>query len=114
MSKTIVYEKLRKFEHSEPWNRCGAHVIMRGSEYVGKILCRYPKDGMGRMDVFLWDWTQPGEAQPIQHSYASGCGYDKLAAAMDGMTFGGIVLKDHPTDWRKQLRDAGYTLIGVL
>lgn len=114
--KTSVYEKLKEAERSPAWERAGAYAIMRGADYAGKILCKYPKDGMGPLTVFLWDWT--GEevegAREIQIGRASGCGYDKLAAALDGLKFGKLVLGDHPKEWKNQLHEAGFTLLNVL
>ena len=115
MSKTSVYERLRAAEASPAWNRASAYVIMKGAHYAGKILCKHPVDGMGPLEVFLWDWSsEKGEVPPIQHASVRGCGFDKLAAGMDGLKFGGIELKDHPTDWKKQLRDAGFEVLSVL
>lgn len=115
-SRVDVYERLRKAEESPAWNRASAYVIMRGAEYVGKILCKHPHDGMGPLELFLWDWTGENSINKlgIQRARITGCGFDKLAAGMDGLIFGGIELKDHPTDWKTQLRDAGYTLLSVL
>lgn len=114
--KSSVYEKLRRAEQSPAWNRASAYVIMKGAEYVGKILCKHPLDGMGPLEIFLWDWTSSDSIQRlgIQMARVTGCGFDKLAAGMDGLEFGGIKLKDHPTNWKDQLREAGYNLINVI
>lgn len=112
-----VYERLRVAEKSPAWHRAGAYAIMKGTEYAGKILCKYPVDGMGPLEVFLWDWTEHasgGPSREIQRGRASGCGYGKLAAALEGLKFGPIVFADHPTDWKTQLREAGFELLNVL
>lgn len=116
MSKTKidVYEKLRNAEKSPAWNRASAYVIMKGAEYAGKILCKHPLDGMGPLEVFLWDWSDNGPVPPIQYARVTGCGFDKLAAGMDGLKFAGIELKDHPIDWKQQLREAGFKILSVL
>lgn len=117
MKKTNVFDRLRKAEQSPAWNRAGAYAIMRGSELVGKILCKYPTDGMGPLEVFLWDWSGDRDVTRedfIQRKTASGMGYDKLAAALSGLTFGEIVLRNHPTNWKDQIREAGYNLIQVI
>lgn len=114
MSKTSVYDKLRVAEESPAWNRVSAFIIMKGAERVGQIKCKYPADGMGRLQVFLWDWTNVDANRGIQYGYASGCGYDKLAAAVDGLKFGELTFSDHPTDWKEQLRKAGYNLLQAI
>lgn len=113
MAKISVYDRLKKAEASPAWNRAGAYVILKDGQDVGRIKCKYPLDGMGQLDVFLWDWTAQ-EPRNIQHGWARGCGYDKLSAALDGLQFGEIVFKENPTDWRDQLRKAGYNLIAAL
>lgn len=115
-----VYERLTAAEQSPAWDRARAYAIMKGAEYAGKILCKYPVDGMGPLEVFLWDWTNdpsnvgPNGVREIQRGRASGCGYDKLAAALEGLKFGPLVFSDHPTDWKHQLREAGFELLNVL
>jgi hypothetical protein len=109
--KPSVYDKLRKAEQSSAWDRVAAYVILKDTEYVGKILCKYPKDCIGPLEVFLWDWVSLRE---IQYGRATGCGYDKLAAALDGLKFGDLTLSDHPNDWKHMLEEAGYTLIQAI
>lgn len=106
--KKSVYEWLDQMERSA-WSRCRVFIILKNGEYVGKIQVAYPKDGAGTLRAFLFDFGN----EP-QMGTAGGFGYDKLAAALRGMTFQGITLKDHPTDWERQLRDAGYSVICVL
>lgn len=112
--KPTVIDRLRKAETSPAWNRVSAYVIMKGEDLAGKILVKHPKDGIGPLEVFVWDWTDPQRAAPIQYRRASGCGYDKLAAALDGIEFGDILFDNHPTDWKEQLREKGYSLVFVI
>lgn len=112
--KTSAIDRLRKAEQSPAWNRAGAYAIMRGAEYVGKILVKHPVDGMGPLEVFLWDWSDSNKPHEIQRGTASGCGYDKLAAALHGLTFAGITFDDHPHHWELSLKDAGFVVINVL
>jgi len=110
--KLSIYDQLRKCNKSPAWNRASAYVIMRGWELVGRINVARSKDGMGTLKVFLWDWTDKGANRSIQFGRASGCGYDKLASALSGMTFGSITLTEGY--WKTDLRDAGYNLIQAL
>jgi hypothetical protein len=83
---------LRTVENGKAWDRASAYVIVHpnGKQY-GKVKCAWPADGMGPLHVFMWDCNGTG----IQYGKASGCGYDKLTAALSGMTFDGITLRDH-------------------
>ena len=108
MTKKTVYEWLDDLDRTL-WSRCKAIIILKNGEYVGKILVAYPKDGAGILRAFLFDF-----GNTLQMGTAGGYGYDKLSAALRGMTFRGITLEDHPTNWERQLAAAGYDVISVL
>lgn len=60
-----------------------------------RIAVQYPRDGAGRLRVAVTDWTGR-DGDPIQFiGTAGGYGYDKLTAALDGATIGGVVVGDH-------------------
>lgn len=96
------------------WDRSGAWVIMRGAEHVATIKAAYPADGMGRLRVFVWDFTAEHGSR-LQHGSAASCGYDKLSTALDGMTIAGVKLDCNGTgtQWR-QLEDAGLKVINAI
>jgi len=110
-----VYDRLRKTEASPAWDRCSAYVITaektRG-EIVGKILVAHPRDGMGPLHVFVWDWTDPENPREIQYGAARGCGYDKLSAALSGLWFGKQEFREN--DWKAGLHDQGYSYFQAL
>lgn len=115
--KTSVFDKLRKAEDSPAWNRASANVILDKNQQgaatmVGKILVKHPKDGMGPLEVFLWDWTNIQTNRGVQEGRASGCGYDKLSAAMADMKFGSITIQEN--DWLGSIVKAGYQVRQVL
>ena len=98
---------LRRVENGSAWKRAAAYVIVKADHSWGKIKVAYPADGMGPLRVFLWDGIHG-----IQYGYASGCGYNKLAAALDGMMYGHI--KFNEGEWESQLRKDGYEVIQAL
>lgn len=112
---TTTYDKLKKAEVSPAWDRASAYVIFKRDKpgIVGKVLLKFPKDGMGPLEVFLWDWSDPSVAPDVQYGRASGCGYDKLAAALVGLTFAGIHFTDDK-DWKNELDEAGYLVQWVI
>lgn len=106
---------LQKAEKSPAWNRVAAYVIlapMRAGHKInyGKIKVLYPAAGEGPLKVFVWDCTY----HDVQMGQASGYGYDKLSAALQGIKFDDIVFTDHPNNWEIQLREAGYTVIQAI
>ena len=98
---------------------CGgkARRVLR-IQRIARIVVVYPIDGAGRLRCAVTDWglSAQGEASHYYGS-ASGYGYDKLTAALQGATIGGIEIGDH-SDYRGRatLRDLcrskGWEIIG--
>lgn len=78
-----------RIEDRPALTRAGVYVIhdMSTGKFSGKILFAYPKDGAGKLYASMWDFT-PEAGRDVQNGYATGYGYDKTSAAIDGMTFG--------------------------
>ena len=56
--------------------------------FAGKILFAWPEHpGDGVLYAAMWDFT-PEKSRDVQNGKATGGGYDKESAALDGMTFG--------------------------
>jgi hypothetical protein len=109
-NKTASWDAVRKIENSPALRNAGAKVILnQKGEVCGMIKIAHPADGAGRLTVILHE-----HGLEPQVGSASGCGYDKVSAAIDGMTFAGMTLTDHPHNWEAQLRDAGYNVYTVL
>ena len=101
----------KRVEDGLAWRRASAYIILHPDKKGhGVIRVAHAKDGMGTTHVFLWDM----DGSNIQHGTASGCGYDKVSAAINGMTFNGIKLEDHPRNWKVALDKAGYQIIQAL
>lgn len=99
----------RRCDKGAAWGRVSAYVVISpDGKGWGKIKCAWPVDDMGPLHVFAWDCSGDNG---IQYGKASGCGYDKLSAALVGVKWGPITFKDHPTNWESQLRTAGYTVV---
>lgn len=77
-------------------------------EWAGKIKVALPKYGMGTLQVWVWD------DNGLQYGSASGCGYDKLSAALHGINFDGYVIQDSGIEFTSQLRDAGYLVVRAI
>ena len=98
------------------FSRVRAYTIIKpnskaDSVAYGVIRVAYPKDGAGRLHVFVWDYSSD---RGIQHGMSSGYGYDKLSAALQDLQFDDITFTDHPVNWESQLRQAGYTVIQAI
>ena len=103
---------LTAVEKGPAWSRAAAYIIPHPDrKRWGKIKVSYPKDGMGPLRAFVWDCEGN---DGLKYGSASGCGYDKLSAAMCGLKFDNITFSDHPVNWEIQLRKAGYEVIQAL
>lgn len=94
-------------------SRVSAYLILdsKGNE-AGKVHVLRPKDGTGRLQVTLYDFT--GKHSIVQSASASGCGYNKLDAAMAKLSFNGRAIKDVGSCWDKQIEIFGFKVIRVL
>jgi hypothetical protein len=108
MTSTKIFDSLKKCEDIQ-WSRAGCKIILKDGQIQGKIKIAFPKDGAGTLRLFLWDFEND-----IQMGTAGGFGYDKISAAMRGMSFKGITFTDHPHNWEIQLQEAGYQVITVM
>ena len=70
---TTVYEK-----NAKHFELVRAYVIVNAKgEQVGLLNAKYPKDGMGKLYVYLHLFGSSMKVVTV-----SGCGYDKLGAAL--------------------------------
>lgn len=108
--KFASWDNVRKVENSPALRNAGAKVIINpAGDVCGTIKIAHPADGAGKLTVILHE-----HGYNAQIGTASGYGYDKVSAALQGMTFAGTVFSDHPQNWEIQLRDAGYKVYTVL
>lgn len=91
-------------------------------ERIARIAVQYPAKGHAErpLRVAVTDWGYlSDEGSPNHHvGMASGFGYDKLTAALDGATVGGNELGDHGVIGKITLKDLcyskGWEIIGDL
>ena len=73
MNMTTVYDKFDKqFAQTSAWV-----IVNEQGEQVGKMAAKYPKDGMGKLYLYL----HLHGSEMVQVS-VSGCGFDKLSVAI--------------------------------
>jgi len=86
----------RKMEEHAAFKRCASFTITHPKKPDGYAVVNvaYPADGAGRLRVFVIDAFSP-EGRTATEGSAGGYGYDKLAAALSGMTIDGHTLANH-------------------
>ena len=115
-------------QHHKAFANVGAYVICKNNERVATIAFKFPKDGAGR----LWVYVHFIDV-PMVRAYAGGYGYDKKSAAVESavekltqvkswseldarrenkIVFFLDALKDlGGKDWHDALRDAGFIVL---
>ena len=85
----------REIEDNAAFSRVRAMLVIHPKKpgKYAKILCAYPKDGAGRLTVYIVDCF--GDICTTQKGVASGYGYDKKTAALSKMSIDGHTLSDH-------------------
>ena len=81
---------VKNIEERPAFQYAGVYVIHEKAtgKYAGKILFAWPKSaGDGILYASMWDFTQK-HSRDVQNGRATGGGYDKESAALDGMIFG--------------------------
>lgn len=82
----------------------------------GRVMMKYPADGMGRLRVVAWLHGAPPNEFIRHHGHAAGCGYDKATAAMAGAAYVDAKTGERKAiqadgfGWESQLRDAGFII----
>lgn len=123
--KTTKVSRIRDaLKRCEQKANVAGHVVLNSDGvHVGTVRLSYPRDGAGKLQVLVADWTskrpkdpKTGQADfdnwtPWQYGWANGGGYDKATAAMHGMHVGGCTIEDGGHNWYNQLRNAGMIVI---
>ena len=88
-------EYFREIEDCAAFSRTGVKLVINPKKpgKYAKILASYPKDGAGRLTVYIVDGF--GDNFTTQKGTAGGYGYDKMTAALSSMKIDGHSLTDH-------------------
>lgn len=87
-------EYFREIEEHAAFARVGVIVITHPRKKGhARVLTAYPKDGAGRLTVYIVDGF--GDHYTTQKGTAGGYGYDKKTAALSGLTVDGHEITDH-------------------
>lgn len=82
MEKETAFSRVRVYVVTHP--KKTGHAIVNVA---------YPKDGAGRLRVYVVD--RFGEVGTCTRGQATGYGYDKLTAALSGLSVDGVKFTDH-------------------
>lgn len=106
---TKIYDKLDKFRNGL---RSKVECVFKDGKIVAEITTRYPTNGMGNVQVFVYDHTKAGFDSRWSYGAAQDCGYDKQAGALECLTVCGVRLSHN---WKQDLYGAGFDVkqVGV-
>jgi hypothetical protein len=80
-----------------------SYAVIRDGKLYASVNFKFPKDGAGRLTA---QYHVLGEK--LMQGSASGYGYDKKTAALEGARFGEYTIQGNGWDWDRQLQDAGF------
>ena len=85
----------QKMEQHTAFKRCASFTITHPRKPNGYAVINvaYPADGAGCLTVFVLDAF--GESRTCTEGSADGYGYDKLTAALRGLSVDGVEFTDH-------------------
>ena len=97
-------------QYDRAFNNCKvqAYALIRNGEPVGSVAIKYPRDGAGRLQAFVWVNYDNGDSHVNIGSkgFANGYGYDKTSAAVDSALGGtALQIKVGGADWKDALKE---------
>lgn len=112
MDRAKVTDKIRRLEKTA---NIAAWVILKDGKYAGRILQKYlDRCTMAALDLSRPLHDEDGNHNRWQIGWASGGGYNKATAVLDGMTFNGHTFTDEGKTWDAQLQDWGFEVIRAI
>lgn len=109
-----VYEAFDK-----KFSKVSAYAVMSDGEYAGKIVINYPKDGAGRLHVFVHEF-----GYEMITGFAGGCGYDKVGAALqdafkkckgnDSALYTALSDVTYDGQWKQVIESKGFQVYNVI
>ena len=80
------------------------YALIKDGEPIGSVAIKYPKDGAGKLQVFVW--IVDGKEDAItEKGWASGYGYDKTSAAVQSALEGTLyAIPRNGEDWQYALK----------
>lgn len=110
-------------QHQNAFKHVSAYVILKDGQRVATIAFRFPKDGAGRLWVYVhWIGIE------MVRGYAGGYGYDKKSAAVESAAvllrrlceqsysqglddFSRSIIDIGGNTWDRALQEAGFTVL---
>lgn len=113
-TKKEVWRELEAVERSHYGRRIAAYIVMPRPEHpdygagvYSRVVIVYPAADAGMVRVFV----APYDGTPMFKVSAGGYGYDRVSAALRGVTLRGYTFKDDGSGWCRELEDAGFYVL---
>lgn len=99
-------------QYDRAFNSCKvqAYALIRNGEPVGSVAIKYPRDGAGRLQAFVWVNYDNGDSHVDicrkGNANGYGYGYDKTSAAVESALGGtALQIKVGGADWKDALKE---------